>query len=300
MTQLNFHAAMTPAPRSISSSSMLVDLGISVWTARRLDRTASAAVTSQAGARRGVANVNKKLLGDCAELEAVQKFASTVRTSHYSSTMPWSDTGMRLLPTSMFFKYNEQMTGLKAEFDRLVERFLDAYDWEVTQAQAKLGDLFNLDEYPTRAKVSERFGFRLSYVPLPDSGDWRVDIERDAQDALRSQYETFYEEQTKRAMGDVWTRLHDEASRFIRQLSVDTDGKKGKVFESTLEHVQHLTEMLEATNFNNDPNLTLAHNRLRSALNGVTRGQLVKDDDVRAVTKRALEDAMASLPGLGM
>ena len=285
---------------SISSASMLVELSISTWTARKLDKSASADVTARNSAARGTANVNKKLLGDCEELVALQKFSGNVRTMHYSMTMPWSDTGMRLLPTSVYFKYHQQMTAQQNEFARLVEAFLDAYDWEVVQAQTKLGNLFHRDEYPTVDSLRDKFGFRLSYIPLPDVGDWRVDMERDAQDTLKQQYADFYRKQVEGAMRDIWERLHTEITRFIKQLDVDAEGRKGKIFDSTMEHVLHLTNMMEAANFTNDPNLQLAQHKIRAALEGVERMDLVRNDGFRANTKKAMEEAIAALPGLGM
>jgi hypothetical protein len=285
---------------SISSASMLVELSISTWTARKKDKAASADVTAQNAAHRGVASVNKKLLGDCEELVALQKFASNVRTMHYSMTMPWSDTGMRLLPTTVYFKYHQQMSQLQGEFDRLVGTFLDAYDWEVVQAQTKLGTLFHRDEYPTVDSLRDKFGFRMSYIPLPDAGDWRVDIERDAQDALKQQYAAFYNKQVEGAMRDLWERLHNELTRFVNQLDVDTEGKKGKIYDSTMQHVLHLTDMLEAANFTNDPGLELAQGRIRAALEGVDRADLVNNEKFRADTKRAMQAAIDALPGLGM
>lgn len=296
---ISFEAPTTSAP-SISSSAMLVELGISSWTARRLDKAASADVTAQNSARTGVASVNKKLLGDCAELVAVQKFASNVRTSHYSMTMPWSDSGMRLLPTSVYFKYHQQITTLQNEFDRLVQNFLDAYDWEVVQAQSKLGTLFHRDEYPTVDSLRDKFGFRVSYIPLPDAGDWRVDMENEAQDTLRTQYADFYRKQVEGAMRDIWERLHTELSRFVKQLDVDAEGRKGKIYDSTMQHVLHLTDMLEAANFTGDPSLTLAQNRIRAAIDGVDRKDLIENDGFRTDTKRAIQAAIDALPGLGM
>ena len=95
----NVSDTLTNSAPSISSSAMLVELSISTWTGRKLDKRASQDVTSTNNAVTGVANVHKKLLGDCAELDIIQKFVGNVRNIHYAMTMPWSDTGIRLLPT---------------------------------------------------------------------------------------------------------------------------------------------------------------------------------------------------------
>ena len=76
---------------SISTAAMLVELSIGTWTGRKLDKRASQDVTSQNNADKGVANVHKKLLGDCAELDAVQKFTANARNVHYACTMPCGD-----------------------------------------------------------------------------------------------------------------------------------------------------------------------------------------------------------------
>jgi len=147
---LNLATAPKVSVPSISSSAMLVELAISVWTGKKKDKRASQAVEFQNGAEDGVFSGYKKLLGNCAELKAIQDFTANVRTGiHYDMTMPWSNSGLRLLPTAKYFDYTKTMTALEAEWWKLVETFLAAYEWEAAQAQAKLGSLFARDEYPT-------------------------------------------------------------------------------------------------------------------------------------------------------
>ena len=116
--------------------------------ATKKDKRASDDVTQANFAASGVASVHKKLMADCQELVAIQKFIANGRNQHYSMTMPWSDMGLRLLPTAQYFKYHQAMTEMQDEFHRLVNTFLQGYEWEITQASAKLGDLFDRDEYP--------------------------------------------------------------------------------------------------------------------------------------------------------
>lgn len=304
---MNFNASATPASPtltasapSISSAAMLVDLGISVWTGRKKDKRASAEVADSNHAKRGVASVNKALLGDCEQLAAIVKFGAMVRQSHYASTMPWSDTGLRLLPTARYFDYAKQLDGFRMEFDRLVDDFLANYEWEVMQAHAKLGDLFNRDEYPTVDALRDKFGFRINYIPLPDAGDWRVDMEAEAQQALREQYESFYKTQMETAMRDVHDRLMEQLQTFVRQLGVNEEGKRGKIYQSTLDNVRNFAKLLEESNFTDDPTVALAHAKLRQTLRGLDPDALKKNEQFRDETKRDLEAAIAALPSLDM
>ena len=193
---------------SIGSSAMLVELQVSQWTGRKKDKTASVEVTDQNWAEKGTASVNKKLLGNCDELTAIHKFTANSRNIHYKSTMPWSDTGMRLLPTAQYFKYHQQMTELQNEFERMAQSFISNYDWEISRAQARLGNLFVRDDYPTTDSISRKFAFNISYIPLPDAGDFRVDVGNDQKQVLEDHYNEYYNRQLHSAMNDVWQRTY--------------------------------------------------------------------------------------------
>ena len=87
---------------------------------------------------------------------------------------------MRLLPTTQYAEYHNELTRLQNEFAALVTAFTTKYEWEVVHAQAKLGDLFLRDDYPTTESIERKFDFRMAYIPLPEAGDFRVDA-RDRQ-----------------------------------------------------------------------------------------------------------------------
>jgi len=308
MTITNDVAPTTPTTPSITtpsiaSAAMLVELSIGCWTGRKLDKRASNDVTHQANAAKGVANVNKKLLGDCAELDAVQKFTANARNAHYAMTMPWSDTGLRLLPTTQYFKYHGEITALRSEFERLVSVFLQAYEWEISQAQVKLGDLFNVDEYPTADSLRDKFRFGVNYMPLADVGDWRVDIGNEAKGVLETGYKKFYADQLANAMGDVWKRAHKALSAMSDKLDY-ADGPTKKIFrDSLVENVQDIVELMGACNVSNDPVMAEAQRKIDQALRGVTPDALRDDSYLRAQTKRQVDEVkkiIDNLPGLGM
>ena len=287
---------------SISSAAMLVELSIGTWTGRKLDKRASQDVTTSNNADKGVANVHKKLLGDCAELDAVQKFTANARNVHYACTMPWSDTGLRLLPTTQYFKYHQEMTALQSEYQRLVQLFLDAYSWEIQNAQLKLGALFNADEYPTADSLTSKFRFKMNYMPLPDAGDWRVSIGDETEEALRSQYEGYYAQQLQSAMGDVWKRAHDALTKMSERLDYADDTTRKVFRDSLVSNVTDIIELLGACNVTGDPVMARAQRDLDEAMRGITPDALREDAYLRAETKRqvdAVRKTIDSLPSLG-
>jgi hypothetical protein len=299
MSTLNMSVAPAISVPSVSNACMLVEVAISSWTGRKLDKRASQDVTDQAQAAKGVANVSKKLLGDCAELDAVSKFVANARNVHYSSTVPWSDTGMRLLPTAKFFKYQQQMTALQTEFARLVEEFLNAYQWEISQAQVKLGSLFNPDEYPSVESLKHKFRFATNYIPLPEVSDWRLDMEQTALDTLKSHYETFYTSQLQTAMSDVWARTHKALSAMSERLDYGVDPATKKIFrDSLVTNVLDVVELLDDFNITKDVQMSAMKAKLEDTLRGVTPDALREDSYLRAETKRQVDSLIAALPSL--
>ena len=292
-------APQTSAP-SIGSSAMLCELKISCWTGRKKDKSASASVTRQSYAETGTASVNKKLLGNCDELTAIQKFVANARNIHYSMTMPWSDLGMRLLPTAQYFKYHEQITELQNEFDSMVDTFCNNYTWEVSRAQARIGSLFQMNDYPSEASIRDKFAFTMSYIPLPDSGDFRVDVGNDQRDVLESHYNDYYNKQLGSAMQDVWNRTYKALSNMSDRLDYG-GGDKKKVFrDSLVDNVLDMVELLNVCNVTGDSQMSAMALKLDDALRGVTPDGLRSNESFRAETKRAVDDAIKSLPSLGM
>jgi len=284
---------------SIASSAMLVNLSISVWTARKLDKKATSDVISDNGADRRAGNFNKNLLAGCQELDALQKFASSARAASIGMTVPWSDSGLRLLSTQRFFKYNETMEGLKAEFNVLLDKLGSVYDWQVMQTQSKLGNLFNAAEYPTWDQLQGKFGFSLNYIPVPEAGSIQLDMEQHAQDLIVQQYEEFYGAQIAKMYADVQERLQTELGRFVNQLRVE-EGARGRIYDSTIRHVESLAEMLEEVNFQDDVNISLFARQVKSVVAGMTREDLVNNEGFRMETKATLEEALKNLPSLDM
>lgn len=283
---------------SLSSSAMMVELSISVWTGRKKDKQATADVTATNQAKTGVAAVNKKLMADCAELDAIQKFAASVRTFHYSATLPWTDTGIRIVPTAKYFAYHQQITDLQHEYDRLVSAFLDAYQWEVDRAQASLGAMFHRDDYPTADSLRNKFAFRISYIPMPEAGDFRLDIGNEAQQQLKEQYENYFESRIKQATADVYQRCSDSITRLINSMDWAQGEKPKRMYQTTFDAVCELIDVMQAFNLTGDTAMEALRKQLATIMDGVTLESIKEDHALRAQKKEQLERAVKALPSL--
>ena len=89
----------------LSSSALIVNLSMSVWTGRKLDQRVSEEVDQQNSTKTRAGNYNKNLLAGSGKLEEINKVASAIRTWHYTVTQPWGDNGDRVLNMASFIDY---------------------------------------------------------------------------------------------------------------------------------------------------------------------------------------------------
>ena len=277
----------------IATSAMLVDLNISCWTAKKLDKSVSQEVDETKEAKSRAGNYNKNLLAGTAYLDQIVKFAANVRLWHNKQTLPWADAGTRLLPMGSFLDYKARLNDLEAEFNALVERFLDKYPELVNAAAINLGKLFNRDEYPTVDDIRGKFKFSYMFSPVPTAGDFRVDIGETALAELRDQFEANANSKVERAMKEAWTRLHEVLCHMSEKLSDTDEGKHREFRDSLVGNAMELASMLKSLNVTGDPQLETARRELSQAIMGVEAKELRKNPDIRKDVKSQVDSILS-------
>lgn len=270
----------------IQNSAMLVDLNISLWTARKMDKKVSQEIDNAKNTRAKGGNYHKSLLAGTHKLDQVQKLVSAARIWHYTNTLPWSDGGSRLLPMKNFFEYKTKLNEFEQEFETVVRDFINEYPTLVSAAAFTLGDLFDSQEYPTADALVDKFKFKYVFLPVPSAGDFRVDVEDTYVKELKAQYESFYEAKLGDAMSDAWGRLHDCLTKMSEKLA----GEEKQIFRDTLvTNAVDLCELLTKLNVTNDVKLEQARQGLERALIGITPDELRKHDDARLDVKAKVD-----------
>ena len=278
----------------IATSAMQVELNISCWTARKLDKRVSEEVDAAKHTKVKAGNYHKHLLAGNPHLDAVVKYAAKVRLWNTQQTIPWSDSGTRIVTMENLFSggYKRQLDDHKIEFDRLAANFIGIYPTLISAAAFQLGDLFDRDEYPEVDTLEKRFKFNYSLIPIPTSGDFRIDIAEQAKAELVADYERQFTERLNNAMRDVWDRLYDCLSHMSERLASDDEGKR-KVFHGTLlTNAQDLITLLSRLNVTNDPKLEQARRDLQAALVNTDISSLKDSDYVRENVKSKVDDIL--------
>ena len=281
---------------SISSSAVLTELNISVWTANKLDKGATEAVLSSNNAASGSAQVRKNLMAGTNKRKQIADYAARIRLYHNQNTLSWSDKGARLLPTSMFMEYKQAMNVMRANMEKMIDDFLNNYDALVANAALHMGALFNADDYPTRDEVADKFGFKLVFSPLPESGDFRLDIPAADIAELSSSYEAQFNDRLSDAMREPWEKLHKTLTHMSEKLTNVSDSAgeevKKRYHDTLITNAQDLCSLLTHLNITKDANLEAARRSLESALLGADIEVIKESPEARSSMKAKVDEIL--------
>ena len=236
--------------RTIEKNAILVELSISQWTGRRYDRQSSDEFNAAKRAARDACRVHKAVVNPVM-LKLVGRRAYAIRRYLENNTLPWSDTGQRILPVLRLQAFREGFESLKAEFLDEVDRFIHAYRADVRLEAQRLGDLFNLGDYPPPNVVREKFDAKLKFLPIPAGDDFRVDFDASTIEMLRDELESELAAKQASILTGLWRdvgvhlttvaeRLKDPDARFRRELT---------------DNARDLLLRIEDLNVFDDPNL---------------------------------------------
>ena len=278
---------------SIASSAMLVELSISTWTARKLDKKVSTQVDLDNGAKTKVVNANKNLMAGTGVLDTIVKYAANARAWHLSQTLPWTDNGSRLLPMSNFMNYKKQLGELETNYEALVDKFIVAYPSLVSAAAFQLGTLFDRNEYPDESSLKKKFKFTYSFFPVPTAGDFRIDINEEAKAEIIANCNSAYEDRLNNAMREAWGRLHECLSRMSERLTDNADGSRKIFRDSLVENGVELVSMLKHLNITQDPSLEQARRELESAIGHHSLDSLRDNSNAREVVKLKVDTILS-------
>ena len=275
---------------NLSNQAILVELNIRVPSFRKLDKKVSKEVTDRKGADEDAGRFNKHLFAGVEQLEKVQKWVSATRVEFYNLTLPWSDTGQRLVDIRNFLSVKDWLNDKTTEFRKLQSDFVQLYPNLVSAQAFKMGTMFDRTEYPDVMDVDKRFGFQFFFTPLPERGDFRVDVGHELATELQAEYDKVYSERTAQAMEDLWQRLYKVTKHISDRFSDNDDGNKKVLRDSVLDNALELCSLLSVMNVTHSQDLEWARKQLEDALHGVSMDDIRTSDGLRKNVKAKVDE----------
>lgn len=247
---------------SLATSSLLSTLTIKQWSARKLDKKVSEEVCAQHYADSGSGNFNKQLIPK-EFLKKVQRIVNSTRNYHYENTLAWGHDGTELLPANHYLKYTQAMEVYKDEFDTAVNEFISDYPSLLTKVMNGLNDLYNSRDYPSQQDLRRRFTMDYVITPVPEQGDFRVDLPYQEMHKLTVKLTDQLNKATDLAAKDLYIRLYTVVAKAVVTLKTP-----GKIFrDSLITNIIELARKIPDLNFNDDVPLAQLTTKVHKLVN---------------------------------
>jgi hypothetical protein len=218
---------------NISDISVMVNLNISKWTARKKDKKVSAKVNQDANASQQASAVHKNLLAGSKGLDAINKQVNVIRKYHTSQTSIWDENSGRIIKNEFYPKYINGITKEINILENLIDDFVEDYEFDKISAKANLGDMYDENEYPSSDEIRSKFGVKLTTSPIADPNDFRIDAGGETKRALEQAMTSYQETLNARvlnSMNDIYKRLFETLSNMSEKLDYQVRTKDTKKF----------------------------------------------------------------------
>ena len=246
--------------KNLSEKALLVNLTISQWTGKKEDKGISRQIEREHNAH-NAGKFNKILIAEN-ELKKIQSVSNAARSFLKENTLPWGDNGDRLLPSTNYFEFVSAYRKHKDDFILAVDNFIQQYPSLKIEAKRRLNGMFREADYPTTNIMKSKFSIDISFMPISDIKDFRLEIDAEEVQNLRSQIESEFNHRISQSVNDMWLRIKEVVGHVVDKLS-----EKDPIFRNTLiENIRELIDILPRLNFTNNPDINSTIHSMKALL----------------------------------
>ena len=267
---------------SISNKAILVNVKISQWVGRKLDKRATETVAISHSTDGKVGNYTKKLLPGAEELAEITRLAQSIRNFFYEQTLPWCADGSRILASKNYLEFTKAFNLKKDAFDQAVQAFIYEYPRLQAIAYHKLGDLYKEAEYPSIDKLRQSYRCEINFFPIPEVSDFRVQISEEEKLA----FQKHMQEVEANATQECWKRLYDTVSKAANKLNAPD-----AIFrDSLIENITECCTLLSKLNITDDPTLESMRMEIEKLASKINPDTCRESEIARNETAKQLND----------
>lgn len=269
---------------NLQSKAMLIALSISYWTGKASDeRVVDEIVAKHKGEKS--AHEYRKILFDPKFINEPKAIRSRARAYLFEKTSPWLDGGTRVLASPLYIEVAEKMREFRAEYETAVAAFCRAYSAMKGEARKRLGSLYRDEDYPSADALKRKFGWEMNVFPIPDAGDWRVDLGGKENAAVKKQIEQQLEAATALIARDNWKRLYDVVEALVIKMK-DSDPT---FRDSIIGNIKEACSVMHAMNITGDADITKMTRQIESDLAKLSPDELRDDPKLRKKARDAAD-----------
>lgn len=215
-----------------------------------------------------------KYLVDRGYLQPLEGIRSEARSYLYKKTLPFPIPGILFVPKGMGGTIDQKMGTYQNKFNELTEEFARNYETFIDQARAKLGNLFNLTEYPKDIRRHFSFAWKLYNFDAPD----QVQVfSPEIYEKAIADYQQTMREFQETAVTTLRTTFSEMVDHIVERLS----GERKTFRDSLVGNIKEFLSDFTVLNITNDTELSRAVEKCRMILDGVSADAIRNNDTFR-------------------
>lgn len=276
----------------LQSKAMLISLSISYWTGKASDDRVVDEISAKHKTSKDSHEYHKVLV-DPKYINEVKAIRSRARAYWLDKTSPWLDGGTRVLASPLYFEAAEKLRVFRAEYEAAVIKFRKEYSKMKGEARKRLGSLFREEDYPSEAALMRKFGWETNVFPIPDAGDWRVDLGGKDNAAIKKQIDDQINAAVEVITRDLWKRMYD----VVEAMAIKMKESDPTFRDSIVGNIKEVCKVMHAMNVTNDSEIDKMTKKIDAELSQFSPDELREDPKMRKKARDAADAILEKMAG---
>jgi hypothetical protein len=207
-------------------------------------------------------------------------------------TLPFPESGIRLLPQNSLGLFANTMAGYRDKLQEAARDLAAQYDAMKSEAQRRLGTLFNLSDYPQT--LDGMFDLEVSY-PTIDPPAYLMALNPEVYQQEQARVRERFENAVELAEQAFATELQRLVSHLAERLTGLHDGQPKVFRDSAVENLREFFDRFRQLNIRSNPELDALVEHAQQTITGIEPQQLRDSVRLRQMVANDFEQIQASV-----
>ena len=209
-----------------------------------------------------------------------------------AETLPFPEAGLRLLPQQKLPAFDSRMAQYRQELQSAASELASQYDTMKSEAQRRLGTLFNQADYPST--LDGLFDLEVTY-PAIEPPQYLVSLHPEVYQQEQARVRERFENAVELAEQAFATELQRLTAHLAERLTGLHDGQPKVFRDSAVENLREFFERFRRLNIRSSPELDTLVEEAQQVITGIEPQQLRDSVRLRQMVARDFEQIQASV-----
>jgi hypothetical protein len=210
-------------------------------------------------------------------------------------TLPFPEAGIRLLPQASLGTFASTMQTYRERLQEAARELSSQYDAIKSEAQRRLGTLFNASDYPTT--LDGLFDLEVSY-PTIEPPNYLMALHPEVYQQEQARVRERFESAVELAEQAFATELQRLTAHLAERLTGLSDGQPKVFRDSAVENLREFFERFRRLNIRSSPELDALVEQAQQTITGIEPQTLRDSNRLRQMVARDFEQIQARVGDL--